>query len=60
MPTNYVINDGFTVNGKNPGDTITASEVENITVLVESGRVEKQGKTSGTLKSANDDPSGEE
>jgi hypothetical protein len=60
MATHYVINDGFVVNGKQSGETITASEVENIDVLVESGRVEKQGKTSGTLKSANDDPSGEE
>ena len=60
MATHYVINDGFVVNDKKSGDTITASEVENIDILVESGRVEKQGKTSGTLKSANDDPSGEE
>jgi hypothetical protein len=60
MATHYIINDGFVVNGKKSGDTITASEVENIDILVASGRVEKQGKTSGTLKSANDDPSGEE
>jgi hypothetical protein len=60
MATHYLINDGFVVNGKQSGETITASEVENIDVLVESGRVEKQGKTSGPLKSANDDPSGEE
>lgn len=59
MATHYVIADGFIVNGKHSGETVTTADVENIDILVESGRVEKQGKHSGTLKAVIDDPSEE-
>lgn len=60
MATHYTITEGFVVNGKTSGETITAADVENIDILIESGRVEKQGKQSGTLKAVNDEPSVED
>jgi hypothetical protein len=50
MATKYVVNDGFIVAGKQGGESVRPSDVQDISILVASGRVRVEAAEGGTMK----------
>jgi hypothetical protein len=56
MAKNYEVAEGFIVAGRSAGETITAADVDNVDVLVESGRIiPEPSRASAKMKSDNAD-----
>jgi hypothetical protein len=50
MAKRYIVNDGFIVAGKAGGESVKPSDVQDINILVESGRVRVDTADGGTME----------
>jgi hypothetical protein len=50
MAKNFIVNDGFIVAGKVGGESVKPSDVQDINILVASGRVRVAAAEGGTME----------